>query len=1217
MRGGMKTYRDSPAAARHYVEADRGRADDYYLAEGTGVAQRYVAAPGTGVRPLPALDGDGYEAWVAGVDQETGEPKGRLRHDDRAVRFVEVVVNGPKSWSLAAELHPDISAAYDVAQERAATQIIGWLAQHATTRVGPRGGQVQVPVAQIEAVTVKHYTSRAGDPHRHLHLQINARVHADGAWRGLHTVGVRDSLGAINGIGHAAVMTDPGFRHALAAHGFTLDPGTGEVTQLAGYVGAFSARAAQISRSVQRYETDWRTTHPGQEPGPGLRRGWDARAWADGRPDKVIPGDGAVLTRRWVGELRALGYRDQPGPVPVTAVPVGGLDRDAAVGEVLARLGARRSGWNAADVRGEVELLLARTGVVTDAGVRGELAEDLTARGVRGCVPLLDRPGVPEHVRALTSRHVLEVEADLARRFATRAEPVDARPAAPAAASNTASDRVRVMVGLDPGQRGAVALLTGRRGLVVIEGAAGSGKTTMLAATRSVLAGQGRGVMVVTPTLKAAKAARAQVGARAGSAAWLAYQHGWRWDDAGTWTRLGPGDTDPSTGIPYLGPQDRARLGAGDLLVVDEAGMLDQDTARALVMIADEQRLRVGLLGDRAQLPAVGRGGVLDLAVRRVEPQACLSMDVVHRFTRPDPDSSSTSPPMVADVEYAELSLVMRTGDDAGDVFDALHRRGQIQIHASEDHQLAAIAGVAAGAITAEASGPAAPGPMAVVADTGEQVAALNAAIRDRLIAAGRVQDQRVVTTTNGQRVGVGDRVATRRNDRDLDVANRDTWTVRAVAGDGALVVSNPHVGQRVLPAGYVGEYVELAYASTVHGVQGATTDTAHLVIGEHTDAAAAYVGMTRGRTANTAHLVAPDLETAREQWVQVFARDRADLGPEHARQHAEREVERYGVAATGAQIRPLPRVQAQLRHAWDEQAAAARVVARLRPVLERALVAAPRVAADQQTRTAASQHLQRARQADEQARARVSTCERAVSAAAARIHAQTRKAWDTQRPEAAADARRVIQGTGRFGRGRDEVEAADTRLQDWARVWEPILREFPQHPDGVIGFAAQHPSHDHVDPLLRGYARDQTLAAHPEHAALAAAAEDAHRHVRAAAAQVRSVEQDIARRAQRGDHLADPDSIDRVRRELRRGEQRLTDIQQKLDALGAEPAVTSQPDPTGWLSTQHDHWRDEQHTHRRVAAATEQDGQRAGQHRLAREHALRRTPPHQPGPRI
>ncbi len=42
--------------------------------------------------------------------------------------------------------------------------------------------------------------------------------------------------------------------------------------------------------------------------------------------------------------------------------------------------------------------------------------------------------------------------------------------------------------------------------------------------------------------------------------------------------------------------------------------MLDQDTARALLTIADEAGARVALVGDRHQLPAVGRGGVLDLA---------------------------------------------------------------------------------------------------------------------------------------------------------------------------------------------------------------------------------------------------------------------------------------------------------------------------------------------------------------------------------------------------------------------------------------------------------------------------------------------------------------------------------------------------------------------------------------------------------------------------
>src|SRR3954453_3172805 len=259
----MKVYAGAPAAARHYLTADRGRADDYYLTEGTGIARRFTAGPEGPVTELAPLTGRHYEAWVAGQDPETGMPRGRLRTDDRAVWFVEVVVKGPKSWSLAAAAHTEIAAAYDAAQDRAATEIIGWLARHATTRGGPRGGQVQVPVEQLEAVTVRHYTSRAGDPHRHLHLQINARVFAAGKWRGLHTVGVRDSLAAVNGIGHAAVTTDVSFRAALAAHGYTVD-GTGEILQLAEYVGAFSARAAQIGRNLNRYQQEWTQTHPRQ-----------------------------------------------------------------------------------------------------------------------------------------------------------------------------------------------------------------------------------------------------------------------------------------------------------------------------------------------------------------------------------------------------------------------------------------------------------------------------------------------------------------------------------------------------------------------------------------------------------------------------------------------------------------------------------------------------------------------------------------------------------------------------------------------------------------------------------------------------------------------------------------------------------------------------------------------------------------------------------------
>jgi exodeoxyribonuclease V alpha subunit len=85
--------------------------------------------------------------------------------------------------------------------------------------------------------------------------------------------------------------------------------------------------------------------------------------------------------------------------------------------------------------------------------------------------------------------------------------------------------------------------------------------------------------------------------------------------------------------------------------------MLDQDTALALLKIAQENHARVAFVGDRHQLPAVGRGGVLDLAATCAGPRGRWSLETVHRFSDP---------------EYADLSLLMRSGDRAGHVFDTL-----------------------------------------------------------------------------------------------------------------------------------------------------------------------------------------------------------------------------------------------------------------------------------------------------------------------------------------------------------------------------------------------------------------------------------------------------------------------------------------------------------------------------------------------------------------
>jgi ATP-dependent exoDNAse (exonuclease V) alpha subunit len=357
-------------------------------------------------------------------------------------------------------------------------------------------------------------------------------------------------------------------------------------------------------------------------------------------------------------------------------------------------------------------------------------------------------------------------------------------------------------------------------------------------------------MVVVTPTLKAAQVAEGAIGAASYSAAWLLHQHGFRWDEDGRWGRV--------AAVPDVS----ARLRRGDLLVVDEAGMVDQDTARALLRLTDETQALVMLVGDRHQLPAVGRGGVLDLAIRYA-PDRVQQLDGVRRFTEP---------------RYAELSLQMRTGAAPGEVFDELLARGEIVIHGSDVER------------TRRLSVEASTGKL-IVADTREQVARINTFAHRIRKATGEVDEQ--VLTAAGERIGIGDTIATRRNDRNADVANRELWTVVSCERGALTVVGD--AGRRVLPADYVRRDVELAYATTAYGAQGTTVTESHVLVGEHSGAASAYVGMTRGRERNVAHLVAESVGDARKQWCDVFSRDRADLGPAHAREAAAEAIERYG----------------------------------------------------------------------------------------------------------------------------------------------------------------------------------------------------------------------------------------------------------------------------------------------------------------------------------
>ncbi len=664
----------------------------------------------------------------------------------------------------------------------------------------------------------------------------------------------------------------------LDRHGLTLDPVTGEVVELAPFNLLMSKRASQVEKNLADLEATWAEAHPGQEPGPGVTSRMVAAAWATGRPQKrpttLAHEDG------WRRELAEAGY--DPAQVVQSRLPehapiaLGDVEIQTVASRALDRCAAQASTWARHRVHEQVTRMLTEYGVrATPADLRDlvELATDLAAEDCLSVLP----PGAarPEHVAHLTSLDVVAAETRLRDLLSARV--TTSGEASTPDVTGLAAER-----GLDDAQAQAAAAIASTDPLVVVEGAAGSGKTTMLAVAIEAAAAAGRATRILTPTKKAADVATRELGAPAESVAKLLHAHGWRWNVDGVWSRLAIGERDPDGGT-YGRVPAWARLAHGERVVVDEAGMLDQDSAIALLTVAGEAGATLALVGDRAQLPAVGRGGVLDMAAALVtgSGRTVVDMDSVHRFSDPI---------------YADLTLRLRAGDNLAQLFDGLYALGHVRLHCSTDDAHQDIAAATTAAIQTRQS-------VAATVATNEEARCLNHRIRTQRVARGEVDDTATLTGSDGLPIGAGDVITTRKNDSTLGVANRQTWTVQSIGDDGtvwAIETGRPrkHPRSVALPNSYVSDHAHLAYAATAYGVQGVTTTRAHALLSEALEASGVYVGMTRGREANVLHIVADDLDEAREQFTDALQFDRADRGLEVATSGAQTAV--AGLRAEG-----------------------------------------------------------------------------------------------------------------------------------------------------------------------------------------------------------------------------------------------------------------------------------------------------------------------------
>ena len=440
-------------------------------------------------------------------------------------------------------------------------------------------------------------------------------------------------------------------------------------------------------------------------------------------------------------------------------------------------------------------------------------------------------------------------------------------------------------------------IATSGRSLDVLVGPAGTGKSTTMAGLRAVWeAEHGAGsVLGLAPSAAAAEVLAGELGIDTENTAKWLYEHR---REAERLSRLaalrrelrsaGASERRRSPVRQRIAAAEeevvRWRLRKGQLVIVEEATLAGTFALDELVAAAGDAGAKVLLVGDQAQLSAVEAGGMFTALVRDRNGLAPELSDV-RRFHN---------------AWERTASVQLRAGSE--DAIRGYEAHDRI-VSGARDEMLDAIFSAWKHDIAAGHTS------LMIAGDLGT-VGELNARARADRICAGQVIDEGV-TVAGGGTAGAGDQVRTRQNNRRLTcgrtwVRNGDLWTVRSTFEDGSMTVQRANgAGEVLLPADYVRDHVELAYASTAHRAQGRTVDTAHAIVSPTTTREVLDVSGTRGREGNwlyvdtrydpdpqSSHDEATEPATATEVLAGVLRHEGADVAAHDMirREHSEAE---------------------------------------------------------------------------------------------------------------------------------------------------------------------------------------------------------------------------------------------------------------------------------------------------------------------------------------
>lgn len=776
-----------------------------------------------------------------------------------AIAGFDLVFTPSKSVSIAWGLgDKELRKSIEAAHEHAIQDVVRHLESNVVmTRRGHNGIRQIDTKSGIIGTKFRHYDSRAGDPNLHDHVVIANRVEgADDKWssidgRTLYQYGVECSELYNSKVQEyvtnlTGLQFEPRMQNGKPIHEIV---GISDET-----IRAFSSRRGDISAELDKVKAKF-TDDNGYEPSEKQLIKLAQQATLATRPAKSEARSLEDLHTEWVAAAHALSEHGVHVPVDhqlAESLKNASLNYEQSVLQgtrqeaystpleahtdaVLSRLEEARSTWRRTHINAETTRYVRELGLneTQDKGlissIRQSVASDSLPLHIKDTrlTPreYLRKDGTSQYQRIdaelFTSERVLAAEnkiLDAASRAVIPASTVDVFELA---AQKRRTELAEQGHSLPAGQENmARAFATSDKFLVVGIGAAGAGKTSSTRLAVDAIEASGNRVIGMAPTAAAAAVMRSEMRITA--------------------------DTVDKILTDWQSGKKPLDVRPGDVLLVDEAGMIATPKMEKILTLAQERGALVRALGDYRQLSAVGSGGALRLVDREI---GAVHLDELFRFKNPEEAAATLSlrePPLVGTDKpfewYKDNNRVV-AGDANAMIEDVFHKYSA-DVNAGKQSIM--------------------------IASTNETVTKLNDLAQAHAIEHGQVATGAgAVALHNSSRAHLGDTIVTRKNVRRLIVnsgqdfvKNGDLWRVTDLHNDGRITAQHlAHGGKVTLPAGYVQESVELGYASTIHRAQGSTVDTAHALVDASTDRAGAYVALTRGRENNQLYVALADGE--------------------------------------------------------------------------------------------------------------------------------------------------------------------------------------------------------------------------------------------------------------------------------------------------------------------------------------------------------------------